>query len=326
MKKAEEEASLKLGWLNPSIETKNSGDDIIAAAIAREISELGAESVLELPTRRRWTKPEISAAKACQLFIVGGTNLLTAHPLSYRQWVLGSTELGILRHRTVLLGAGWWQYQTAPDLLSRSLINWVLHPALPHSVRDSYTAHQLARTRRLVLNTSCPTLWYAPRSGTVGHGFRGAIVATVTDYHRDPKADREMLTVLARRGRSLTIWPQGSDDGKYVRSLGFGDYLLPTGHDAFERTLQVPDTGYVGTRLHAGIRALQMGVPSVIVAIDNRAAEIARDTNIATVARTDSTLDERLDRVDSWRLRIPDGAIAAWKFILNGAVTRAIKI
>ena len=43
----------------------------------------------------------------------------------------------------------------------------------------------------------------------------------------------------------------------------------------------------VGTRLHAGIRALQKGNQALILSVDNRATEINKDINIPVISRFD---------------------------------------
>jgi polysaccharide pyruvyl transferase WcaK-like protein len=49
--------------------------------------------------------------------------------------------------------------------------------------------------------------------------------------------------------------------------------------------LESKDIDYVGTRLHAGIRALQKGRRALIISVDNRATEIGRDTHLPIVER-----------------------------------------
>jgi polysaccharide pyruvyl transferase WcaK-like protein len=71
---------------------------------------------------------------------------------------------------------------------------------------------------------------------------------------------------------------------------------------------------FIGLRLHAGIRSLQRSRRTLIVAIDNRATEISKDTNLPVVARGD------LKAIESWittssptKIQLPEAAIASWK-------------
>lgn len=310
-----------IGWLDPSIGTANAGDRIIAEAVGREIRRLGPEGVVRLPTQRGWTSAELRDGRGCELFFVGGTNLLTSHPLSYRQWRVGPRELAVLRGKVLLLGVGWWQYQRPPDAISRRLLRLLLHPSRLHSVRDPFTLAQLGRSRARAVNTSCPTLWEAPRSGENTAGFRNTVIATVTDYHPDRERDRHMLRRLEERADQLVVWPQGRGDMAYLDSLGFRGKRLDPVVEAFDDALDEGDVEYVGTRLHAGIRALQRGVPAAIVAIDNRAAEIGSDVGLWTLPRADiEELDEWLAGLSSWSLDLPDDEIRAWREDASSAI------
>lgn len=55
-------------------------------------------------------------------------------------------------------------------------------------------------------------------------------------------------------------------------------------YTAFLRKTQVD---YVGSRLHGGIHALQNGRRTIIIAVDNRATEIKKDTNLPVIAVED---------------------------------------
>ena len=67
--------------------------------------------------------------------------------------------------------------------------------------------------------------------------------------------------------------------------LPFNVIIIPRDLEAYERRLIQGNVDYVGTRLHAGIFALNHKVRSIIVAVDNRAIEIAKDTNLPIVRR-----------------------------------------
>lgn len=312
-----------IGWLDPSLGSANAGDDIIAEAVSGELERLGATDVVRLSTRRRWSRAELRAAARCGLFIVGGTNLLASHPWSYRQWRVGVAEAAVMRRRVVLFGVGWWQYQPTPDATARLMLRALLDPTLPHSVRDGYTQRQLGRIRVPVINTSCPTLWRVPLRGTVRGGFRSTVVTTVTDYYPDVAADSVMLETIQRRARDVVVWPQGGSDLEYLRQLGFGGRVLPPRLEAFDDILRAPGAEYVGTRLHAGIRALQRGVPAAVVAVDNRAAEISRDVGLWTLPRDQiGHLDSRLDGWSEWSLALPHLDIERWRDSLRHAIAR----
>lgn len=71
---------------------------------------------------------------------------------------------------------------------------------------------------------------------------------------------------------------------------------------------------YIGTRLHGGIHALNHGVRAIVIEVDNRAAEIARDTglpslHIADVAKLSDMIRSELEV----KIDMPWDAIAQWK-------------
>ena len=72
---------------------------------------------------------------------------------------------------------------------------------------------------------------------------------------------------------------------------------------------------YVGTRLHAGIHALNQKVRTIILAVDNRATEMGKDFNLPVIQRTQ--VEEKLQIMiqSTWRTKIsiPKENIQKWK-------------
>jgi len=122
---------------------------------------------------------------------------------------------------------------------------------------------------------------------------------------------------------SLVFWPQGSRDARYCSILASDIEQLPAGLPALDKALSDSCTDFLGTRLHAGIRALQHGRRATIVAIDNRAQEIARDTNLPVIQRSlpaaarDLVLQQR-----SLRLTLPREEIERWRLAFSDWVIR----
>jgi len=75
-----------------------------------------------------------------------------------------------------------------------------------------------------------------------------------------------------------------------------------------------PDLDYVGTRLHGGIRCLIAGKRSLILEVDNRAAEIAKETGLPSLPRTDLANIERWVK-DGWESEIwvDDKPVRKWR-------------
>jgi len=137
----------------------------------------------------------------------------------------------------------------------------------------------------------------------------------LTDYAQDPECDQRLITLLTSHYRKVYFWPQGATDLDYLSRLQGNLTLLDRSFDAFTRfTKEHPDFDYIGTRLHGGVHCLNQRRRSLILEIDNRAAEIARDTSLRTAARAD------IDGIRQWilnpepfRLNLPKEAIAAWR-------------
>jgi len=168
-----------------------------------------------------------------------------------------------------------------------------------------------------VLNTGCATIWgltpehlsYIPEKKS------DSAIFTITDYDRDPKSDVEMISALAKNYDKIIFWPQGALDLEYLTSLRlpYAVELLPSGLSAFDKALEA-NVDFVGTRLHAGIRALQKAKRSIIISIDNRAAEMQQNFNIPVVARGDSEMLVRMIR-GNWvpKITLPLKNIEMWK-------------
>ncbi|WP_460772518.1 polysaccharide pyruvyl transferase family protein [Microbacterium sp. GXF7504] len=303
---------MKIGWLDPSVSSRNLGDEIIHDAVGVELKDLlGDDDVRKLPTQRLPTRRERAAIRSCESFVVGGTNLLNGNIPRYIQWKL---DPGIARSyggRTNLLGVGWWQYQDV-NWFSRSIWQRLLRDRT-HSVRDAYTKERLESFGLKAINTGCPTMW---RLDDVIHHpeERRNVIATITDYHRNPTRDRKMLLALGELYDSVSVWLQGAKDKSYVESLEVDVSFIPPSLHAFDEALDKHDSDYFGTRLHAGVRALQHNVRATIVAIDNRATEISADTGLPIVSNAFTHADVAHSKSrSSTLLRIDREAITEWK-------------
>ncbi|WP_413248298.1 polysaccharide pyruvyl transferase family protein [Sinomonas flava] len=302
-----------LGLLDPSLNSKNTGDQIIAESVHMELSELLPNvEIVRLPTQTVLSRSERAAARSITRFVVGGTNILNGNIPRYLQWKLDPISYWHYRQKVSTMGVGWWQYQPPSNRVSRTIWRQVIG-AGANSVRDTYTADRLARLGIPSTNTSCPTVWRLPSLHTVAEARPSSVVMTITDYNRNVERDLRLVRGLRDRYRRVLAWPQGSRDRDYLRGLDRSiEFLGPTVRD-FDAAL---DDGldYVGTRLHAGVRALQRGARSAIVAIDNRATEIASDIGLPVISK--SLCGDDWERVDDRRpltLNIPHAAIDRWK-------------
>ena len=74
------------------------------------------------------------------------------------------------------------------------------------------------------------------------------------------------------------------------------------------------DIEYIGTRLHAGIRALSFKRKSLIVGIDNRSKEISKDINLPMIDRTEiRNLNEIIPKNLETNIKLNYLGIEKWK-------------
>jgi polysaccharide pyruvyl transferase WcaK-like protein len=304
----------------------NLGDLIIRRSIDEVLAEILPEADLVNVSSHQPLDPHLlRQAMQADLVLVAGTNLLSSHVLDYNQWKLSSDPSLYTdppRLNAVLMGVGWWQYQDAPDTVTRNFYNTILHPSLPHAVRDSYTARKLARCGApCILHTSCPTLWKLEGHDIARKQRHGKCLFCLTDYHPQPEVDDSLIELLLETYDMLFFFPQGKGDLQYAETLpaftraGKRIFSLPHAIDAVYKILELDKLDYVGTRLHTGALCLQYGAPSLILGIDNRSREIARDINLPVAPRGD------MRAIRQWlaggpphgQIRLPNAEIARWK-------------
>lgn len=264
----------RFGLLAPWLCSANLGDHVIGDAVTQELHRQAVVPEVVLPTHRRPTAGQLLAARSVDALILGGTNALSSTMEKHRQFWLTPDLVRLYAGKVVLFGAGWWQYQEGMSAYSRWALRKVLRPDVVHGVRDAYTAKKLEQIGIRSQVVGCPTMW---RIEPFENGDVDSFVVTVTDYHRAAVRDQSWLDAVRAAGRPVVLQPMSLADIHYAtHSLGWplSEISTPRLTD-FDRLL-TQNVGYVGTRLHAGIRALQAGRPATILGIDNRAIEMAR--------------------------------------------------
>lgn len=300
-----------------SIANYNLGNQIIMDAVRDVLDELFPFSFqISLPIEDIKTNARKYNRKS-QWSFVGGTNLLNSDIRRYRQWDLDFHNVLVLRN-LVLLGCGWFQYEKIPvTRFTRWAYKKVLAPDVIHSVRDNYTLERMSGMGFKCINTGCPTLWrLTPQHiQSISKSKSLDAVVTLTDYNQDRARDIKLIETVLNHYNNVYIFPQGTGDVDYIKSLPVSDRLIITSPNlrAFNETLDM-GCDYIGTRLHAGIRALQRGRRSYILAIDNRAKEMGRDFCLPVFES--SQLDELSDLIEAdynLTLQIPFENISIWK-------------
>jgi hypothetical protein len=118
------------------------------------------------------------------------------------------------------------------------------------------------------------------------------VVFTLTDYRADFSNDKLLLEILIQSYKKIYFWPQGSHDLVYLVSLDVDILkkvkLISPNLLSYDNCLKKDESiDYIGTRLHAGIRAMQFKRRAVIIGVDNRAIEKKIDFNLTVVDRKD---------------------------------------
>jgi len=238
---------------------------------------------------------------------------------SYNQWKINLID-GFFLNDIILIGVGWWQYQNDANFYTRYLLKSVLNQDILHSVRDSYAETMLKKAGiNNVINTSCATMWRLNEihCQSIPTCKAEAVIATLTDYNKDLKNDFALIELLSKSYKKVYIWPQGFGDIDYINQLGlskFAEVLSPKLEFYNAILANEESIDFVGTRLHAGVRALQNKRRTIILGIDNRAFEKAKDFNITVCPRDDLTrLKQLIDSDFETQINLPNENIARWK-------------
>lgn len=310
---------VRIAELRPSIGSENIGDHIIQHYIDAILDELFPERMsIIFSTRSLLTNTNQYYIDQSEVAFICGTNLLSSHMMRQpRQWCIAPLSKGKIA--PVLLGVGWWQYQEAPDFYTKWLLRNILNKKYMHSVRDSYTEEKLKNIGITnVLNTACPTMWglSEEHSAKIPTGKAKAVVTTLTNYNKNKEYDISLLNCLTDLYDKVYVWLQAIEDWEYLKDLGYAEKVsvIPATLKAYEKVL-LEDIDYIGTRLHGGIHALNYGKRSLILAVDNRAKEIAKDTNLPVVDR-EIEIGQLKDYIQMERkteIVLPKKNIAEWK-------------
>ena len=89
--------------------------------------------------------------------------------------------------------------------------------------------------------------------------------------------------------------------------------MIPPSLDAYSKALSQPDTEYVGTRLHAGMFAMQHKKRTIILAIDNRVRDMNDAYDLHVVERDNiEELEEMINSELKTDVRLKQENINKW--------------
>ena len=306
--------------LDTEVADFNVGNKIIMEAVFEELENLCDGFLCRLQFSEAYGKRSREIMKRSELVFFGGTNSLSSNIRKYKQFGFGARDVLHGINNVLLFGVGWWQYQNVPTWYSAHFYKKLLSKDYTHSVRDEYTLVKLKDIGiNNVINTGCPTTWGLTKEHCSKIPIKKAekVVFTLTDYSQNPDYDRLMIDVLLKSYAQVFLWPQGFGDLDYFQSLVASDsrvQVLKPGLKSLDNILVHGGLDYIGTRLHAGIRALQYAVRSLVIGVDNRAAEMSKDIGLPVLSRDniaalevylragwDIDVNIKRDEIDYWR-------------------------
>lgn len=301
-------------WVNDT----NQGNKIIMEAVGGVLRSMFPHDIIYHVPALEYIDAGQDLVKTADYIFLGGTNVLSSNMNRTSEWRLRLRDVLWLGN-VVLLGVGWWQYQKKrPNLYTRVLLNQILSTGLYHSVRDSYTANKLRSMGFSVLNTGCPTIWCLTESecAKIPQTKGRDVILTFTEYNKNANSDKLLYQILKRNYRRVYFWPQQFGDYNYAKmicgnELAFIDPSL----EALDNFLENEDIDYCGTRLHAGIRALQHNRRAMIIGVDNRGIEMKEDFNLPVISRAliATNLEQMITSNWSTKIDLDTQAIASWK-------------
>ncbi|EGQ7833810.1 polysaccharide pyruvyl transferase family protein, partial [Vibrio vulnificus] len=201
-----------LSLYDPSISTKNVGDEIISESVCRELMDIfPLTQFLKFSSHSVRSYEMLKRANSTDISIVGGSNLLSPKMLRYRQFKVSPLDF-ILTNELVLLGTGWQCYQNNVDFLAKYFYRKCLSSKYIHSVRDDYTAERLKSVGvSNVVNTGCPTMWRLDEAHCkkIPHRKSKDVIFTLTDYSKDYDKDKVFFDTLKENYDDIYYWPQG---------------------------------------------------------------------------------------------------------------------
>ena len=311
----------KISIFNTWINSENLGDSIIMNSCYRIIYTLFPRSnIIEVPTHAKLNFRSYRLCAKSSINLVCGTNLIKSNMYIKRLWDIDLKTAFLLKN-VILLGVGWQAYSGKANYYSRFLLKRILSSDYIHAVRDNYTVIKLKEMGITnVINTGCPTLWDITDElcKQIPRIKANSVILTITSYTKNFLNDNQLIHILENNYEELYFWAQSYEDLEYFDSLEKTQEfnIVPPQIKYFDELLD-RNIDYIGTRLHAGIRAIQKGKRTIIIGIDNRAIEM-KPLGLNVVDRNDlDCLEEKIKSSFATSINIPVENIRIWKSQFN---------
>lgn len=286
----------KIMILDTSVGSLNIGDEIINDSIRKNWPELFSQNYIckyptHTPPHSWWQQlihgKQFSLYEDMDYKFLCGTNALYTNMVRpYPTWNVHLWNCGVYKN-TILLGVGAGINSKNVNLYTKTLYKKTLSRDAIHSTRDEYTKELLIKLGYNAVNTGCPTIWgLTPEHCLdIPHKKAENVVFTLTSAHGDLKNDQLMIDLLLKNYEKVFFWPQQCSDMYYLKSLNAkGVTIITPNLPAYDNILDC-NIDYVGTRLHGGIRSLQHKNRSIIISIDYRAENMAKNYSLPVIDR-----------------------------------------
>lgn len=311
--------------LDTAMNTDNIGDQIIMY-FANKIIEpmLEGYDIYRIASHVYPSEDDIRVMMEAKYVIVCGTNILSPQMELYSGWKFDKRLIHL--DNIVLMGVGWWGYKK-PSLYSAYVYRKILSPKCYQSMRDSQAQRCLKELGiNNTINTNCLTLWDLEEDCcNVPIEKSDTVIFTVTGVFNDIENDQKLISILKQNYEKIFFWPQGKGDREYYTRYLADDNIVVLGEslEAVTGFLKNTVTDYIGSRLHGGIYALHFERRVIVIAVDNRAIEIGKDTNLPVIKMTDISIQLPEMINSSWRttLRLNKDEIKTWKESLRKALS-----
>lgn len=307
--------------LDTCMDGDNAGDNIIMENCLEQLNTtMNVNDFLHIPTHRYINKKEKKQLFHSKGKILCGTNILSGNMRNYGLWKLTPNIMPY--KNTILMGIGFDSINDSYDSYTKEMLQTILSKKYLHSVRDSYSENKLKSMGiNNVINTGCPTMWglTADHCNSIPISKTNKVVCTITDYCRDYENDQLMLDILVKNYEKVYLWLQGIEDEEYIKELNISSKIeiIPRTILAYDSVLKQKNLDYVGTRLHAGIRALSFKHRTIIISIDSRSKNISIDTNLPIIDRHDlkdklepminsnfrTSIVLNIDNIEKWKMQ-----------------------
>lgn len=261
--------------------------------------------------------------KSCSEKFVVGTNILSNNMLEpWPNWNVNIFNCGPYKN-SVLVGCGYAADTNKINAYTRFLYSRILSKKMIHSVRDERTKRILNSLGYKAINTGCVTMWGLTKEHCkkIPVKKQKNVIFTLTDYKRDIENDQFLIDTLNENYENVYYWIQGSGDFEYFKSFKNIEkiVLVNPNLEDYKYVLTKKNVDYVGTRLHAGVYAMQNFIRSIILIVDNRARDMKETYNLPSIEREEvkEKLKEMILSDYETKVNIDDEKIKEWKSQFN---------